>query len=138
MKKFGLFMLLAFVGLSSLAAAASNPQMRACRVASGQFFVLDTGLDQIGLCRLGPSVIGAIDLLNKDADVEDVPASIYEYRNGVTFCEPAHVASFPNPNGTVLKVCYYDDGSIIDLQTLVRGKNHPQNYSLSKALDLLN
>ena len=71
MKSLGLFMLLVLAGFTS--SAASNPQMRACRVASGQFFVVDTGLDQLGLCRIGNSVIGAMDLLNKDAAIEDMP-----------------------------------------------------------------
>ncbi len=134
MKNLSLFMLLVTVGLST--SAAGNPQMRACRVANGQFFVLDTGLDQIGLCRLGSSVVGAIDLLNKDAAIEDMPASIYDYSRGVTMCDPGHIATFPSAGGTPLKVCYYDDGSIIDLTTLMRGKNHPQNWQLSKALGL--
>lgn len=128
-------MLLAVTGFTTL--AASNPQMRACRVANGQFFVLDTGLDQLGLCRIGYSVIGAIDLLNKDAAIEDMPFSVYEYSRGATTCEPDHVTTFPNPGGSALKVCYYDDGSLIDLQTLIRGRNHPNNWYLNKALGLV-
>jgi hypothetical protein len=134
MKNLGLFMLLALAGLT--ASAASNPQMRACRVVNGQFFVIDTGLDQLGLCRIGYSVIGAIDLLNKDASIEDMPFSVYEYSRGTTTCEADHIATFPSPGGSALKVCYYDDGSLIDLQTLNRGKSHPHNWYLNKALGL--
>lgn len=134
MKSLGLFMLLVLVGATS--SAASNPQMRACRVASGQFFVIDTGLDQLGLCRIGNSVIGATDLLRKDAAIEDMPFSIYDYLGGNTSCDVNRIATFPDPGGAPLKVCYYDDGSLIDVLTLTRGKTHPQNWQLNKALGL--
>ena len=137
MRNKSLVLLLAFMSTSSWALPATNPQMRACRMANGQFFVLDTGLDKIGLCRLGPSIVGAIDLLNKDADTEDAPNSVVDYRNGVTECDPKKVANFPNPiGGRNLRICYYDDGSIIDMLTLNRGKNNPLNSSLNKALGL--
>ena len=134
MKEVSLFLVLMITGASTW--SASNPQMRACRAASGQYFILDTGLDEIGFCRLGPSVIGAIDLLNKDAAMEEAPASLSDYRDGIADCEPSNVSAIPNGAGNILKVCYYDDGSIIDLQTLSRGKNHSLNWQLNRALGL--
>jgi len=140
MIKLSVLMLLVFSGLFAEASfnsqTVTNPQMRACRIANGQFFLVDTGLDQIGLCRLGPTIIGAADLLNKDADVEDAPSSVVDYKNGVTACNSNHIVSFPNPVGRALKACYYDDGSVIDLMTLARGKNSSLNQALNRALNL--
>jgi hypothetical protein len=134
MKKTGLFTLLMLAGLIS--SAAVNPQMRACRIANGQFFLVDTGLDEIGLCRIGHSVIGTIDLLKKDADIEDAPSSLVDYRRGVTNCEPSHIVAIPNPAGSNLKACFYDDGSIIDLMTLNLGRYNKLNDQLNRALNL--
>jgi len=140
MIKLSVSMLLVFSGLFSQASIypqiVTNPQMRACRAVNGQFFLVDTGLDQIGLCRVGSSVIGAIDLLNKNADIEDAPSSIVDYKNGVTACNSNHIVSFPNPAGRALKACYYDDGSVIDMMTLARGRNNPLNQQLNRALNL--
>jgi hypothetical protein len=135
MKKMSLIMLLSLAGVFTQAATV-NPQVRACRVANGQFFRVDTGLDQIGLCRIGRSVIGAIDLLNKDADIEDMPMSILDFQNGVTTCDSSHIVIFPNPAGRTLKACYYDDGSIIDLMTLNLGRNSQLNEQLNRVLNL--
>ena len=134
MKKISLFLVCVLAGLSAW--SSGNPQMRACRIANGQFFVLDTGLDEIGLCRIGQSVVGAIDILNKDADIDDAPASLTDYRDGITECDPSRVVIFPNVAGTTLKICYYEDGSLIDLITLNRGKTSPLNTPLNKALGL--
>lgn len=127
---------LSLVLLTSVSAfALRNPQIRACLIAQGDFMIVNTSYDQIGLCKVGPSYVGAIDLLNKDAQIE-VPFSLYSYKKGFQSCADRNLVTLTMLDGQKLDVCYYSDGTLIDLETLTTGKNDPRNQLLNTALGL--
>ncbi len=119
------------------AQAQKNPQIRVCNASGGAFTVVDTPdyQDQVGVCKLGNSIVGSIDLLNKDAQIE-VPLSLYNYRKGVKVCSPTNIATLTFSDGKDVAVCFYSDYSFIDLKTLTSGKNSGSNPELDHALSL--
>lgn len=133
MKKIALSALVFFTAASAL--AYKNPQIHACNIARGEFMVVNAPYDQIGLCKLGLSLVGSIDLLNKDAHIE-IPLSLYNYKKGIVSCTLRNIATFTTFDGQEINVCYYSDGSVIDLETLITGKNNSRNTDLNRALGL--
>lgn len=115
--------------------AVRNPQIRACYAAGGQFMVVNSTEDQIGLCKLGPSLIGSIDLLNKDARIE-VPLSLHNYKKGVQVCGSQNRTILTTFDGEEISFCQYYDGSVIDIETLASGKNSGRNPELNSVLGL--
>lgn len=115
--------------------AIRNPQIRACYTAGGQFFVLNTEDDQIGVCKLGLSLVGAIDILNKDSRIE-VPLSLSHYKRGIQVCQAQNVTTLVTFEGEELTFCQYSDGSLIDIETVASGKNNERNAVLNKVLGL--
>lgn len=126
-------LILVFSGLSTYAKV--NPQIRGCSSVGGEFLVVNGDYDQYGICRIGNSIIGAIDILNRDSAIE-VPLSLFNYKKGVKVCPTQNLASLSTFEGMILNVCQYSDTSIIDLNTLSNGKDSPLNSELNKALNL--
>lgn len=118
-----------------LSLAAKNPQIRACYAAGGEFLVVNSVDDQIGLCRFGPSLVGSIDILNKDARIE-VPLSLHNYKKGVQLCMGQNRTKLTTFEGEEISVCQYYDGSIIDIETLASGKVSDRNPELNSVLGL--
>lgn len=116
---------------------AANPQIRACRTVGGQFSVINSEFDQIGLCLIGPSIVGAIDILNRDAAIE-IPLSLYNYRKGIMTCSTQNLTVLTTQHGNPLYVCLYSDGSLIDIDTLKAGKASLRNVELNRALAIQN
>ena len=131
--KLMLIISLLFTSLSSY--GIRNPQIRACAVAQGVFLAVYAPEDQIGLCRLGLSLVGSIDLLNKDAQIE-IPLSLHNYKKGVQVCTNRNLATLITFEGEQINVCYYSDGSVIDIETLSSGKSNERNNKLNRALKL--
>lgn len=115
--------------------AVRNPQIRACYSTGGNFLVVNTFQDQIGLCQFGHSLVGAIDILNKDARIE-IPLSLHYYKIGVQLCESRNQMTLTTFDGDKISVCQYYDGSVIDIKTLTSGKNSGHNSQLNSALGL--
>lgn len=120
---------------NSLSLAAKNPQIRACYAAGGEFLVVNSIDDQIGLCRFGLSLVGSIDILNKDARIE-VPLSLHNYKKGVQLCMSQNRTKLTTFEGEEISVCQYYDGSIIDIETLASGKLSDRNPKLNSVLGL--
>lgn len=120
---------------NSLSLAAKNPQIRACYAAGGEFLVVNSVDDQIGLCRFGLSLVGSIDILNKDARIE-VPLSLHNYKKGVQLCMSQNRTKLTTFEGEEISVCQYYDGSIIDIETLASGKLSDRNPKLNSVLGL--
>lgn len=133
MKLLALLSIALFTTISSF--AAENPQIRACRLAGGEFMVVNSPEDQIGLCKFGPALVGSIDILNKDARIE-VPLSLHNYKKGIQTCSSQNMALLMTFDKKELLVCQYYDGSIIDIDTLASGKNSGRNALLNSALGL--
>ena len=132
MNKFIVFNIFLF---STLSVFAFNPQIRACNAVSGEFMVVNTQYDQLGLCKLGLSVVGSIDILNKDARIE-VPLSLFNYRRGVKACNTQNLTRLTTFEGDSIYVCHYSDNSVIDVETLTSGKDSLRNKELNAALML--
>ena len=133
MKSFVLALTLLLVSNSSF--ATRNPQIRACVTVGGQFLVVNSEFDQIGLCRIDSSLVGAIDILNSDSGIE-VPLSLYNYKKGVKSCASQNLATLYTFENEALYVCQYSDGSILDVETLTSGKDSARNQELNKVLGL--
>jgi hypothetical protein len=121
--------------LSTTAFSASNPQIRACHSVGGQFFVSQVLDDQIGLCKIGQSVVGSIDILNRDAQIE-VPLSLHYYASGVKVCPPQNLTTLNDANQNEFTVCMYSDDSVIDIETLNSGFESHRNLQLDAILGL--
>ncbi|MGZ3725000.1 MAG: hypothetical protein ACXWQQ_04340 [Pseudobdellovibrio sp.] len=113
--------------------AVGNPQIRACVASGGEFMTVNTDDDQLGMCRYSQALIGAIDILNKD-EPSSTPLSIENYRDGVVDCDAFNVMTVKTFSGAVIQVCRFDDGSMMDIQTLSRGRYDYRNRLLNQAL----
>lgn len=133
MKSLVLALTLLLVGNSSF--ATRNPQIRACVTAGGQFFVVNSEFDEIGICRIDNSLVGAIDILNRDSGI-DVPLSLFNYKRGVRSCSSQNLTTLYTLDNESIYVCQYSDGSILDVETLTSGKDSPRNNELNKVLGL--
>ena len=91
--------------------------------------------DQIGLCKFELSLVGSIDILNKDARIE-VPLSLHHYKNGVQLCASQNRTILTTFEGDEISFCQYYDGSLIDIETLASGKNSGRNPELNSVLGL--
>ncbi len=133
MKK--LLIVSAVIFTTATAFAVKNPQIRACYTVGGQFLVMNSEDDQIGLCKLGLSLVGSIDILNKDSRIE-VPLSLSHYKRSIQVCQPQNITSLVTFEGEEVTFCRYSDGSLIDIETLASGKNNDRNTVLNKVLGL--
>jgi hypothetical protein len=121
---------------SKFAMAQTNPQIRFCHQSEGTFIVANTENDQVGLCRFSSATIGALDLL--DYQTKKTPVqSLRSYIDGIQLCEPyGENVTITIVQGPTLQVCRFGDGSMIDMQTLLAGREASQNAALNKALKL--
>jgi hypothetical protein len=121
---------------SSFSVAQSNPQIRVCHQLGGVFVAVNSGSDQIGLCKFGSAYIGTIDLIHF-VDKSITAQSIETYTNSIKSCEPyAESAQVQVLQGPILNVCLFSDGSIIESRTLSTGRENLNNAKLNKALNL--
>lgn len=97
--------------------------------------VVNSFEDQIGLCKFGLTLVGSIDILNKDARIE-VPLSLHNYKKGVQICGAQNRTTLTTFEGEEISVCQYYDGSVIDIETLASGKNSGRNPELNSVLGL--
>lgn len=121
------------------ASAHPNPQFRVCNERGGDFVVADVPFDQVDLCKVGNSYVGAIDLMNffyeKKSDL-----SISNYSAAVTTCPKFMTATtLENAYGQTFTVqlCMYDDNSILDFQTVMNSKYSFENAAFNQFLGLV-
>lgn len=127
--------------LASTSWSASNPLIRNCNLAGGEFTVVEIHLqnskirDQWALCKFDNAYVGAFDVMQFNTK-EGNPVSFNEYSSEVTQCS-GHV-EVAQVIGTDKKflVCQYEDSSFIDLITLSLGVNAPENFQLNRFLGL--
>lgn len=108
------------LGLISLNAMAlnTNPQMRLCRQLHGEFSSEGSGLDEIGVCQIGQSKIGTIDLMKYF--YENVATlSIQSFLSQQKVCLSGQIVSLVKDNGMATRYCLYSDYSILDLNSLL-------------------
>lgn len=133
MKKSILFVI---VFVSSMAfAAQKNPLIRTCNILGGEFVVANSSNDEIAFCRFGKALVGALDLMlfnNK----ESITQSINSYMKNQTSCEGQIETMIVLGGGASYQVCTYQDGSLIELGTLIKGSSSADNGKLNAALGL--
>lgn len=131
--------------LASTSWSASNPMIRNCNLAGGEFTVVEIHLqnskitgkntDQWALCKFDNAYVGAFDVMQFNTK-EGYPTSFSEYSSEVTQCSGhVEVAQIIGTDKKFL-VCQYEDASIIDLVTLFLGVNAAENFQLNKYLGL--
>lgn len=122
------------LSFSNLAHANTNPQMRQCRLSGGTFTSVQTSDDIVGLCQLGSAYIGSLDLLYH-LDKSATPLSIEIYSQGVTSCDPMGTSRVVKTlEGVEMRLCFYGDGSLIEMNTLQNGISSLNNTELNQAL----
>ena len=136
MKNLNLFSILAIFTLSVSVNAQSNPQIRVCNLTGGAFNVAATENDQVGLCKFDLAYVGTIDLLNFHDRIQAVQ-SIQTYIDGIQSCEPyGQMKIVTLLAGASVSVCVFNDGTMIEADTLKKGRYDSSNVKLNKALGL--
>lgn len=125
--------------LASTSWSASNPMIRNCRLAGGQFTVVETKgervNDQWALCKFDKSYVGALDVMLFNSK-EVMPTAFDEYSNGIYECSGQIKAARVLNTTNDFLICQYGDNSIIDLNSLFLGFYSPENFQLNKFLGL--
>jgi hypothetical protein len=117
--------------LSLNAFAFQNPQIRVCNISHGNFEVYDIEDDVIGHCNLGKASIDTISLMEirfYDRTTDAVRAFLGNSKK----CNGSTITGVNNMRTNEL--CFYMDGSSIDLETLVKGSDHTDNAKLKAVL----
>ena len=134
MKFFALFLPFVFSFFTvTTASAHPNPQFRVCNEHGGEFVVADIVSDQIGLCKVGNSYVGTIDLMNFFYENKS-NLSISNYSAAITSC-PTFVNS-TSLEGATIQLCIYEDNSVLDFQTVMNSKYSFENAALNFFLSI--
>ncbi len=125
------------VSLFSVTAVGfSNPQIRHCRISGGEFIVVNTPNDQVGVCQLGAAAIGANDLATYRSGDEN-PLSVQLYSQGVTSClASGTLMRVLSLEGQEFEICFFADGSLLESSTMKTGIHSARNKKLTRALGL--
>lgn len=120
---------------------AQNPQITRCHQSGGQFIVADLYWhgqnDQVGFCKFGLSTVGALDVMNfVDSQKNSVAQAFADYSNGITTCAGEVVTARLVNTSTQMNVCVYSDNSMIDIATIISGKEAAQNQLFNSFLGL--
>jgi len=117
--------------LSLITYANSNPQIRTCRLVQGNFEVYDIEFDEIGHCNLGKASIDTISLMfirHEGVQTRAVESFLADEKT----CSSITLEGVNTDRTNTL--CYYMDGSSIDLETLQKGRDHVDNRRLTAIL----
>lgn len=129
-----IFLVLTTVLLSLNTYSFSNPLRRDCLQKNGEFIVAPIENDQVALCKIGSSYIGALDLvyLNSNQPSE----SLLNYAHRKLSCAGKEIQTVVNEFGVFKLMCLHEDGSLMDVQSLTLGRDSSMNSALNSALGL--
>lgn len=119
---------------SVFVSAHPNPQYRVCTEHGGEFVVAHIPFDQVGLCKVGSSYVGAIDSMNYFYE-NKMDLSVALYSSGDSSCPNYYRAT--SLEGDMIELCLYEDGSIMDYLTVILSKYNPANSALNQFLGLV-
>lgn len=118
-----------------------NPMMQTCWATEGQFLVLDTTFDQLGGCTYGDALIDSLSILEvtfdekKSQSIKALESTVdWPIEECVDWDGTLITGQIP-VNGPTVSVCYFDDDSWIEVETLRRGLLDSQNEALKKAIE---
>ncbi|AZZ36310.1 hypothetical protein CIK05_05740 [Bdellovibrio sp. qaytius] len=121
--------------LASTSWSASNPLIRNCNLAGGEFTVITLPDDQWALCKIGHAYVGAIDVMGFNTQTAE-PTAFLEYAEEHTECHGALTTATILNTTTKIELCRYADNSFIDTQTLNSGVQSSDNEVFNKYLGL--
>ena len=115
----------------------SNPLIRTCNVTGGVFHVIKLDEDQVGFCQYGKSMIDALTVMDS-ATARDESAAKLAALGAETDCESAagEAVATEDLDGAKFNLCVFEDGSIIETETLARGSADADNAALVQALNV--
>ncbi len=116
----------------NLASAHPNPQYRACTQHGANFVVVDVGFDQIGVCQIDTSFVGAIDMIRYFWESSE-PQALTSYFSGFSGVCPVRLQGV-SLEGASFELCQFSDGSVIDENSLLFGSGHPAQIKLDQFL----
>ncbi len=121
--------------LASTSWSASNPLIRNCNIAGGEFTVVELADDQWALCKFANSYVGALDVMNFNTQAAD-PVAFLEYAEEHTECHGTLTTATVLNTTTKIELCRYNDDSFIDTTTLTKGVQSSDNSAFNKYLGL--
>jgi hypothetical protein len=120
-----------------------NPQVRGCQLTAGGTIVditftkinedHESVTEEIALCKLGQSYIGALDValaIHKSDDYQ-TPLSFTEVMSTDNNCSGQVMRGLVLGTQIFLDLCIYDDHSSVDLKTLKNGPSSELNKFIS-------
>jgi hypothetical protein len=122
---------------SFLFAANNNPLMRTCRREQGLFWIVYAPNQELPLCFFGEAAIGA-EALNgyKNGGGDVMAVTVYKKTISAT-CEQVGAVTIAGQDSKKanFEVCQFQDGTLIEKQTLLRGQGAAQNAALNRSLN---
>lgn len=109
-------------------AAPTNPLIRACLHASGEFVAANIPGDQVGLCKVGASYISATTLMSYFDNLWVDDAGMAFATNAKNCWTGTLTAT--SLEGQAIELCHFEDGSLLDLETVLTGPYDPRNAAL--------
>ncbi len=121
--------------LASTSWSASNPLIRNCNLAGGEFTVVELQDDQWGLCKFDNSYVGALDVMFFNTQTAE-PIAFLEYAEEHTDCHGTLTTATVLNTTIQIELCRYNDDSFIDTATLNKGVQSTDNAAFNKYLGL--
>ena len=121
--------------LASTSWSASNPLIRNCNLAGGEFTVVDTQDGQWALCKFDNSYVGALEVMYFNTQMAE-PIAFLEYAEEHTECHGTLTTATVLNTTTEIELCRYNDDSFIDTATLNKGSHHSDNAAFNNYLGL--
>ncbi len=116
-------------------AFAHNPQIHFCQLSGGLFHEIEVKGDQVGYCQFGTAYIDAVSLLKVTTDQGSTTATLAAM-GGANYCASAggEVVQGQDFIGAPFELCFFQDGSSIEVMTLAHGPTSSQNALMIQAL----
>lgn len=125
--------------LASTSWSASNPLIRNCNIAGGEFTVVEltdkNSTEQWALCKFANSYVGALDVMYFNTQTAE-PVAFLEYAEEHTECHGTLATATVLNTTTKIELCRYNDNSFIDTATLSKGIQNSDNAAFNKYLGL--
>ena len=122
----------------SASAIPENPMIRTCVLTDGSFLSLKVNSDEVGFCLYEKSLIDSLSmLLSASGDGEREAVSSF-WSSPASTCEALNSkeVQIQVSASQSMTVCAFADGSMISLQTLITGPDHPSTDLLARALQI--
>lgn len=120
----------------SAAQAIEMPWARVCRAEGGHIWILNLDQqDQPSLCVFGAAAIGSEALFIFKTG-NPAPQAFAVYQSGARDCssQGGNLATYQDTDGNSKTLCTFQDGSLIENETLKRGFGSSANQGLDASI----